>query len=802
MSKFKKWYSNENVKPIYDIKDKNDYFEPINHFYSLQNMQRKINVIDDEVISFYIKSMKDISIIVVYPPALKYPKLMGQMISSLEENGTIHYTKDITLDYYMMYNLVYQLYSYEKRMKTTKQIMDKVRRLNFTFDKKQKIRIIVYSLNNKELKLHGKSVEYKMFLRDIFLQYDIKKLTEQNITYDIEDFSHPRSYDYLHISDNDMMAYDYTGIFFNINSIRFLKKQKSWKMVEFPNGKNYLNIIKSYMLTKYSQMEIEKLLVISSGVLYSYGIRDMNDIDIILLASDKIISVDDIINKEDSIKSDNIDISYQPNIDKTWEDELNKRAIQLGAANYMELVLNPKYYYYFMGIKFLRLKYEIIVRYKRQRPAQFTDLLVIRQIYNLKYSLTIPTETKMFDENKKMDIIKKVNIKDYVDTVRFYLKTRYYINLTNEMILEWINRMKQKGGGGNYTIIEDVSNMNIVYPALDKIIAMGYDPRVRIYSDNKPYLYPGEDFNIKGCSFKKDEMIKAKNNSLRVVSFNVHNFIKRCNNGVAPIFGISMNPFETPRNIMNFINFIKKLDADVVCLQELVPYEHRSSARLKEHSSSNVPLINKKITKDIVDYKYIRDNFNFKYLNELMENIGYKYHVIGPTQNGIILKNEPNSYYYLANGIYSKYKFEKTIIYNYNFINRNCIMVNIKWKDKNINIYCNHWEYSNTREVLLKQSNVFTDIICNNNNIILCGDFNINIFMKKEGVRYIDWSEKTKFLRDNFISTNKSQIATNFSQLEQTDFILLSKKSNIKSIFSTIVKTDISDHYAILTDFI
>jgi endonuclease/exonuclease/phosphatase family metal-dependent hydrolase len=104
---------------------------------------------------------------------------------------------------------------------------------------------------------------------------------------------------------------------------------------------------------------------------------------------------------------------------------------------------------------------------------------------------------------------------------------------------------------------------------------------------------------------------------------------------------------------------------------------------------------------------------------------------------------------------------------------------------------------------LLKQSNVFTDIICNNNNNnILCGDFNINIFMKKEGVRYIDWSEKTKFLRDNFISTNKSQIATNFSQLEQTDFILLSKKSNIKSIFSTIVKTDISDHYAILTDFI
>ena len=129
-------------------------------------------------------------------------------------------------------------------------------------------------------------------------------------------------------------------------------------------------------------------------------------------------------------------------------------------------------------------------------------------------------------------------------------------------------------------------------------------------------------------------------------------------------------------------------------------------------------------------------------------------------------------------------------------------MVSILWNNKLFNIYCNNWEYINIDNVLILQSNALMDIINSNNNknTILCGDFNINIFQKKEGIRYTNWNEKTKFLRDNFISTNKSQIATNFSQLEQTDFIMISKNNNIKIIYSTIVKTDISDHYAVLTD--
>ena len=125
MSKFKKWFSIPVINPMFNNIDTGDYMKPINDFYKMHNIDKKYNELDDEVISYYIKSMKDITILVVYPPALKYPKLIDKMITSLMENGKIHYTKDINMNYYMMYNTIYQLYSYEKRMKTNTMINSK-----------------------------------------------------------------------------------------------------------------------------------------------------------------------------------------------------------------------------------------------------------------------------------------------------------------------------------------------------------------------------------------------------------------------------------------------------------------------------------------------------------------------------------------------------------------------------------------------------------------------------------------------------------------------------------------------------
>lgn len=429
------WCCEKEIKPLYDNIKYKKYFKPIKTFSKennnifLKTIKKKI--INDLVIQYYIKSTKNISIIILYPSALKYKDHTNIVINKLEENGDIHYIKDLAINYYMAYNLIYQLYANERRMKKNSDIYYKINRLGFNINNKiNNIKIIVYTLKNKDKKINGKSSEFKMELRDIFLQKDIE-ITQYKNT----DDRYPRGYDYLHINDNNNQAYEYAGIFFNRNSLRFLKKQKSWKILNMVKTIKNINDIKNFIYN-YSQNELEKLLIFSSGVLFAYGIRQANDIDCILLETNQIKP--EIIDK---LNNPNFDISYKNTIkwNDKWENELNSRAVLFGAKNYKDLVINPKFYFYFMGIKFLKLKLDLILRLKRGRPAQLTDLLVIRQMFNYTYTLKIPKSITEYDNEKNKDIIIYVNKNRYLNTMKYYLKTRYYITLSPEQIEKWIN---------------------------------------------------------------------------------------------------------------------------------------------------------------------------------------------------------------------------------------------------------------------------------------------------------------------------------------------------------------------------
>jgi len=802
------WCCDKIIEPLYrDIKYK-DYFEPIKRFSKennsiFDNIIKK-EIIDDTVMMYYIKSSTDISIIMLSPQALKQENTLKKVMKIIEENGDIHYIKELTLSYYAELNLIYQLYAQEKRMKTISTIMYKAERLGFVNDgMKRPIKIIVYTHKNKDKPINGSSSVFKQELREYFTNEDIKvtKFKENDDRY-------PRGYDYIHISDTINQAYEYSGIFLNENSLKFLERQHSWKMMEMNKSMKIFNKIKKFFYN-YSQMELEKLLIFSSGVLYTYGIREANDLDCILLESDKIKP--ELI---ENINKEGMDISYKgtKEYNSEWESELNNRARIFGAKDYNELILNPKYYYYFMGVKILRLKYDVILRLKRMRPAQFTDLLVIRQMFNLNYKLEIPKVSKVYNESTKQDETTNVDRKKYLETIQFYLKMRYYIKLSTEQIEEWIKMTyveekdndisitEQSAGADNmFNLLENIADKKYVYPTQEELLSMGYGPQVKIYSSDKPYLYPGEDFSKlsveKFCNNTKSEF-KPKYKSIRVASFNLHNFISRCNQGLAPLFGTVLNPFEKARDIKQFINLFKKVDADVLCLQELVP------------------ITNEIITEDITDLKKIRSDFNFDYFNKLMADLGYIYKVIGSTQNGKFYDIENRDYYFLANGIYSKIKLENEQIYGYKYLNRNIIKASVIFNNKKVDIYNIHMEYFITNNMILKDIGITTDQVTRSfidmsdllkssvDDIIVCGDFNIDIYMKKNSKRYDNWESKTKYIRDNFNSASKIVIPTNFAQNEKTDFILLNKNSNIKSIYSYTVFTPISDHYLLFSDFI
>lgn len=807
---------NKDIKPIYEYVDEYDYFNPIKKFSREYNINFKVDDSkdyikqkkilpqtkeNDDVINHYIKSSKDISIILVYPTALKYPKMVDKILDELKINGNIYYIKKIPFNFIMTYNLIYQLYYDEKRMKHLRDINYKCNRVGFDYDSKttKDIMIIVYHHKNKKMPISGNSSEFKNYLRNFFLQEDIK-ITK----YQPDDDKYPRLYDYIHIGNNDSQSYTYSGIFFNSNSIRFLNKQYSWKIYNWKRSINKFNILKD-LLYNYSQKEVESLMVISSGVLFSHGIREMNDIDALMIKSTIEPKVIEAINKDKII-----DISYPgtSEYNKDWENVLNERAISFGAKNYIELIVDPKYHYYFMGIKFLRLKYEVMTRLKRNRPAQITDLIVMRQMYDFSYKLSIPKTKTMFDKKKNKDVTTEVNEKTVLSTIKWYLETRYFIYLTTEQIKDWIlnygSQNKDNMLGGKYilpikyaSIIKDVSDDKYIFSTKDNILKMGYIPNVIIYGDNYPFLYPSEQFNIdkRYCSennFKNKEIKVRK--SLSVMTFNVHNFVSRCNMGNTN-FRPSFNPYKKSRDIKEFIKFFKKYSPTVICLQEVAP------------------VLNKSINENITDYEFIREKFNFNYLNKLMHEIGYKYKVIGNSKNGNRMKKEEPNYFFLANAVYSKVPIVEHKIIQFDFIDRNFIDIIIEYNGKKINIINLHFEYFNDeslkfpeiKDVVLKQFEIISEYlkIIKNRNIIICGDFNINLFEKiLFNKRYLqNYQKKVDLITKNFKNTSKINIPTNFTQKTVTDYILVSKISKVKTLFTRVIKNSLSDHYPVLAYF-
>jgi len=809
------WNINKELSPITKIEPYEykkiieylkDYFKNYDYYKNLYNeiKDKKIdgelvqNDLNDKIMREYIKCFPGIGIIVLFPKAVEKEDKYDEFINLLNKNGKIYYQKEIEVTYQMLYNIIFQQYINTYRMKNNSGIIYKVNRLGMYpyLNETKKIKIVIFH-PNKDIKIFGSSVDFKTNLRNIFLDPDLKKTKVEST-----DDAYPRGHDYLHINDTFNEAVEYADLFFNENSINFLKKQACWRFINFTNSQRQLFNLKK-KLYNLSIPEQYKFLITSSSVLSLYGVRELNDVDLMLC---------DDLNIDKQILNqiiDEYDASYKYSKDWTeyWENELRIRMKTLTKYdNYNEFILDPNTSFYFSGMKFMRLKYEIPIRAIRKgRPAQIADLLVLRRLLNLNYEIDIPKSARRYNsETKKNEETPITDINGYIKTVQFYLKDRHNLDVQPiENVKKWlemtkINKNSDEILGGYkienlYNEIKDISDKKKIYPNENELIEMGYNPFLRYLSDNKPYIYEGEDWNISNtinCNKKIENTIKDKNDSiLRICSFNVHHFITRCNQGINPLFGENLNIFETPRNIERFIDMFKDIKSDILCLQNLSP------------------ILNKKVDKDIIDNKEI-NKINFEYLNEEMAKIGYTYKVIFDKNAGNFCKNESKNYIYNANAIYSKKEIINNIGYQL-FINKNISFIDIKFKNKVITIgnleLLEKEDISNSIEkddnIIEIQNKVISNIISNmnKNEIILCGDFGFNLYQNNN---YSKWNEKRTPIINIFNNSMNKSYITNFNKGEQTDFILLHKKSSLKSLSTFVYSTTISDHNAIVSNII
>jgi endonuclease/exonuclease/phosphatase family metal-dependent hydrolase len=339
-------------------------------------------------------------------------------------------------------------------------------------------------------------------------------------------------------------------------------------------------------------------------------------------------------------------------------------------------------------------------------------------------------------------------------------------------------------------------------PYIDHEILGNGIPKIRLFNKNASYsTMPPKNSNTayigEGGPKGRDPKYCVRSvyyppSNIRFASYNVHNFVKQCEtNNVTPLIG---------KDINHAIDTIKKLNADILFLQEITPEHEPWPADSKESEAGN-----------------------FNNFVQRLGLLGYNNYFIGDThystKDDALDINRP--YFMLCNATFSKHP----ILENYSVglgNNRICIHVMIDCKDYFVSTYNAHLEFNdnikdsmrNNIPYKITQINKLAKYIYDSSKIlevkyttkpifyILGGDFNNDYNTPKifDPIKSIMKILNPLLSLEN--DDGKPKITgQNFQQLLDFFFISGPPDYNYNNNY-LIIPNNHSDHYPILYDFV
>lgn len=367
----------------------------------------------DEIILQYASCFRDIKMIIFFTYDDQI-NVVTPIVSNILSNNTkeIHCYKKIQLNNKQYYPLVYQLSWHNYDPVTT----DYVKR------------------RTSQLGLCGKYVTVNILLCNE--QYkSIKENLDNN------------GCECLCI-DNRSYVLDLVKLFFNKNSIRLLQYQRVDRLL-YGSYNSSLGLLMSYKNWLYQEIKPKdqiRFMIFSSGVLYTLGIRNMRDID--LIANWGTEEIPNTIAKylvDESTKFPFIDVHIRKNgkwyaNDKHQEylsEWFDKEWPALYSAISMEdTIFNPKHHYYYCGVKLISMKADITRRIKRNRAAAFADLIALIMFTKIKVPI-IELDKGCWKEHVYYEYT-DTEIKKMLKTVKYYMRKKYHIKMNEKEICKYI----------------------------------------------------------------------------------------------------------------------------------------------------------------------------------------------------------------------------------------------------------------------------------------------------------------------------------------------------------------------------
>jgi hypothetical protein len=361
--------------------------------FGKKEMINNFDSILDEIIYYYIQSRPNISIITVFPSYNK--RKINEIIEFLQSYGNVYAVKTISFSQNSARNLIYQLYFDQHNLKKN-DILHKANLTGWFEDIDREINVIVFENKSKE-NISGKDALLKHRLRCFISKVDFKPKNEL-IPYEEKMVKNS-----VHINDTFFEAIMYGGIYFNQNSLNFMKEQilPRYLSVYFDESREKILKFRNWLFKNIELVDLIRFLFFSGIVLFSYGIRRTQDVDGIIEAEPKknIITknfsslIDKSFYNEKSKIFDYVDVSMKDS--QYWLEEFDeydkKWAEKCKVDDFSDFILNPNNHYFFLGIKIIKMDYEIIKRQIYPTTGTIIDLIMINELYgkNIPVSINI-----------------------------------------------------------------------------------------------------------------------------------------------------------------------------------------------------------------------------------------------------------------------------------------------------------------------------------------------------------------------------------------------------------------------------
>jgi len=325
----------------------------------------------------YIKTKENMRVITIWSD-IDEDSVLGYLDNI---DAKLFFKKKIYLSYKGLCNLLYQLYADTNQITCMKDLESKI---SDNFDGW----ISVYFFENTK--------------------HEFEELIRFSISQMIED---DKDKGCINVSFYFYQTIEFASIYLFKNSLDFLEIQNIEKFMssQMKKSRIMLATFRNWINKCVPLNEKGNYLLFSSVILYTFGLRGMNDLDLYIKCTSN-PNDNELINKyflnnntkfcfiDATIKNTKLWYVYANDWEKNW---LNL----VGVNTFEEIVDNPKYHYYFLGLKIMTLDVDIHRRIKRDRPKAMADLILIKENQLIEFEMpSIPDKMykyfKLDDKDK------------------------------------------------------------------------------------------------------------------------------------------------------------------------------------------------------------------------------------------------------------------------------------------------------------------------------------------------------------------------------------------------------------------